>query len=72
MCTEFASVSPDSDETPYTSVTVWDDEDVVNLSLMCDDAHQHGALAGVELAPWWCAGGPARVALARDRAVTDR
>ena len=49
VCTEFASVSPDSDETPYTSVTVWDDEDVVNLSLMCDDAHQHGALAGVEL-----------------------
>jgi dimethylamine/trimethylamine dehydrogenase len=49
VCTEFASISPESDEMPYTSVTLWDSGDVMGLSLMCDEAHRYGALAGIEL-----------------------
>jgi dimethylamine/trimethylamine dehydrogenase len=49
VCTEYCSISPDSDETPYVSARLWDDEDMRALSLMTARAHEHGALAGVEL-----------------------
>jgi len=49
VCTEYAAVSPESDETPYVSARIWDDHDVRMLALMCDEAHEHGALAGIEL-----------------------
>ncbi len=49
VCTEYAPVSYDSDESPYVSAQVWDDGDYANLALMCDAAHEHGALAGIEL-----------------------
>src|ERR687897_1391884 len=49
VCTEEALVSEDSDYWPIVSVRMWDEEDARNLSLMCDDAHEHGALAGIEL-----------------------
>ena len=49
MCTEYCSIGPESDEMPYVSARLWDDEDVRCLSLMCDEVHEHGALAGVEL-----------------------
>jgi dimethylamine/trimethylamine dehydrogenase len=47
--TEYCAVSPDSDETPFISARLWDDGDLRALSLMCDEVHEHGALAGVEL-----------------------
>ena len=47
--TEYCAISPDSDETPFISARLWDDGDVGALSLMCDEVHEHGALAGVEL-----------------------
>ena len=47
--TEYCAISPDSDETPFISARLWDDGDVRALSLMCDEVHEHGALAGVEL-----------------------
>ena len=47
--TEYCAVSPDSDETPFISARMWDDGDLRALSLMCDEVHEHGALAGVEL-----------------------
>jgi dimethylamine/trimethylamine dehydrogenase len=47
--TEYCAVSPDSDETPFISARLWDDGDVRALALMCDEVHEHGALAGVEL-----------------------
>ena len=50
VCTEYAPVSFDSDESPYISSRIWDDEDLRNLSLMADAAHEHGALAGLQLA----------------------
>jgi dimethylamine/trimethylamine dehydrogenase len=49
VCTEEALVSEDSDYWPIVSVRVWDEEDARNLSLMCEDAHEYGALAGIEL-----------------------
>jgi dimethylamine/trimethylamine dehydrogenase len=49
VCTEYCSIGPEADEMPYVSARLWDDEDVRALSLMCDEAHGHEALAGVEL-----------------------
>src|SRR5437764_10017094 len=49
VCTEYCSIGPDADEFPYVSARLWDDEDVRSLALLCDEAHEHGALAGVEL-----------------------
>ncbi len=46
VCTEFCSISPESTETPCR---LWDDDDVRALSIMCEEVHAHGALAGVEL-----------------------
>jgi dimethylamine/trimethylamine dehydrogenase len=49
VCTEYCSIHPESDEYPWTSARLWDQGDVINLSYMCDMAHTHGALAGVQL-----------------------
>jgi len=49
VCTEEALVSPDSDFWPIVSQRIWDEDDARNLALMADEAHQHGALAGIEL-----------------------
>jgi dimethylamine/trimethylamine dehydrogenase len=54
VCTEYCSIHPESDDIHRVSARLWDDEDVKNLSIMCDMLHSHGALAGVEL--WY--GGP--------------
>jgi dimethylamine/trimethylamine dehydrogenase len=50
VCTEEALVSVDSDFWPVFSTRMWDDDDLRNLSVMCEEAHAHGALAGIELA----------------------
>ena len=49
ICTEMAPVSPDSDESPYALQSFWDADDAETASLMCEEIHAHGALAGVEL-----------------------
>ncbi|HKJ52156.1 MAG TPA: FAD-dependent oxidoreductase [Gammaproteobacteria bacterium] len=49
VCTEYCSIDNSSDETPYPSASLRDDDDVRNLRLMTDAVHAHGALAGVEL-----------------------
>jgi dimethylamine/trimethylamine dehydrogenase len=49
VCTEYCSISPESDEWPYFSAKLWDKEDVRSLGLMVEAVHAHGALAGVEL-----------------------
>ena len=49
VCTEFCSISEQSDEAPLFSARLWDESDVAALGLMCNEAHDHGALAGVEL-----------------------
>jgi dimethylamine/trimethylamine dehydrogenase len=50
VCTEEALVSVDSDFWPVFSTRMWDDDDLRNLSVMCEEAHAQGALAGIELA----------------------
>jgi dimethylamine/trimethylamine dehydrogenase len=47
--TEYCAISPDSDETPFISARLWDDDDLRALAITCDLAHEHGALAGCEL-----------------------
>ncbi len=47
--TEFCSVHPSSDSLPLVSARLWDDADIERLSLTADLAHEHDALAGVEL-----------------------
>jgi dimethylamine/trimethylamine dehydrogenase len=49
VCTELCSIHPESDRAPRPLARLWDDDDALNLSLMCDEAHEHGSLAGVEL-----------------------
>ena len=47
--TEYCSIHPESDDRPNIQARLWDESDVRNLSLMCDQVHQHDSLAGVEL-----------------------
>jgi len=49
VCTEYAPVSPDSDESPWASARMWDDDDAANLALVAERAHDYGSLAGIEL-----------------------
>ncbi|MDH3466727.1 MAG: FAD-dependent oxidoreductase [Gammaproteobacteria bacterium] len=49
VCTEYCSIHPSSDDSPYAFCTLWDERDVHHHKLMTDAVHEHGALAGVEL-----------------------
>jgi dimethylamine/trimethylamine dehydrogenase len=55
--TEFCSVHPSSDSRPLVSARLWDDQDARNLGAMVEMAHEHGALAGVELWHGGCVAG---------------
>ena len=49
VCTEYCSIHPTSDDEPYPSASLWDDDDVRALALTVESVHEHGALAGAEL-----------------------
>ena len=49
VCTEYCSIHPSADETPYAFLSLWDDDDAEALALTSDAIHRHGALAGIEL-----------------------
>lgn len=49
VCTDYAPVSPDSDETPAVASDCWEAADMHRLGLIADAVHEHGALAGIEL-----------------------
>ena len=49
VCTEYCSIHPTSDESPYNFASIWDDGDIANHRLMTDAVHEHGSLAGIEL-----------------------
>jgi len=49
VCTEYCSIHPSSDDSPFAFAALWDDEDVRAYALMVDKVHAHGALAGVQL-----------------------
>ena len=48
--TEHCSIAPSDDILGEVVQTLWDDGDIANLALMTDAVHEHGALAGVQLA----------------------
>ena len=47
--TEYCSIHPSSDDSPYPHATLWDAQDVKAQAAMVEQVHAHGALAGVEL-----------------------
>jgi dimethylamine/trimethylamine dehydrogenase len=49
VCTEYCSIHPTSDDSPYGFLTLWDDDDVAALAQTADAIHAHGSLAGIEL-----------------------
>ncbi|MGH7185622.1 MAG: NADH:flavin oxidoreductase, partial [Pseudomonadota bacterium] len=49
VCTEYCSIHPTSDDTPFAHCRLWNDDDIRDLALMTDAVHAHGALAGCEL-----------------------
>ncbi len=49
VCTEYCSIHPSSDDSPYAFLTLWEDADIAPLAATADAIHAHGSLAGVEL-----------------------
>ncbi|HTG48581.1 MAG TPA: FAD-dependent oxidoreductase [Actinomycetota bacterium] len=50
VCTEQAEIHASSEITPFIEQRLWDDADIPALALMTEAVHEHGALAGIELA----------------------
>ncbi|MEZ5775219.1 MAG: FAD-dependent oxidoreductase [Hyphomicrobiaceae bacterium] len=50
VCTDILSIHPSSDTTPFPQVKLWEENDEAQLRLLTDAIHEHGALAGAELA----------------------
>jgi dimethylamine/trimethylamine dehydrogenase len=50
ICTQEAEIHPSSEITPSFEGRIWDDRDIPQHRLMTDAVHEHGALAGIELA----------------------
>jgi len=50
VCTEECEIHPSGDITPYVEARLWEDRDIPALACMVEAVHQHGALAGIELA----------------------
>lgn len=50
VCTEQVEIHHSSEITPYIELRIWDDRDVPMLARMADSIHEHGSLAGIELA----------------------
>jgi dimethylamine/trimethylamine dehydrogenase len=61
--TEYCSIHPTSDDTPYPHATNWDDGDVAALAAITDQVHRHDALAGIQL---WHGGSRVVNALSRE------
>ncbi len=49
VCTEYCSIHPSADDTPFAYASLWDDDDIRQQIQMTDAVHDYGALAGVEL-----------------------
>ena len=50
VCTQETEIHPSSDLSPFAEARLWDDRDIPALALMTEAVHEHGSLAGVELA----------------------
>ena len=49
VCTEYCSIHPSADETPYAFLSLWDDGDAELCAAIADAIHEHDSLAGIEL-----------------------
>ncbi len=49
VCTEYCSIHPSSDDSPYAFLTLWEDADIAPLAATATAIHAHGSLAGIEL-----------------------
>ena len=49
VCTEYCSIHPASDDLPHPYASLWDQGDIRSHSLMTEQVHEHGSLAGAEL-----------------------
>ena len=49
VCTEYCSIHPSSDDSPFGFLTLWDDADMVSVAKTAEAIHAHGSLAGIEL-----------------------
>jgi dimethylamine/trimethylamine dehydrogenase len=47
--TEYCSIHWTSDDTPFITAKMWDDDDLRANAVMVEAVHRHGALAGIEL-----------------------
>jgi dimethylamine/trimethylamine dehydrogenase len=50
ICTQETEIHPSSEITPTFEGRIWDERDIPQHRLMTDAVHEHGALAGIELA----------------------
>jgi dimethylamine/trimethylamine dehydrogenase len=49
VCTEYTSIDPSSDDSPFPSCTLWDEDDVRTMAVVADVIHEGGSLAGTQL-----------------------
>ena len=50
VCTEEVEIHHSGDLSPYIEGRLWSDDDIPALALVAEAVHEHGALAGIELA----------------------
>ncbi len=67
VCSEYCSIHPTSDDSPYAFLALWDEQDVRALAKTTEAIHRHGSLAGVEL---WHGGSHANNRLTRLPAIS--
>jgi dimethylamine/trimethylamine dehydrogenase len=46
---DYCSTDPSSDDSPYSYLTLWDEDDLRQLARVTDAIHRHGSLAAIEL-----------------------
>ncbi len=66
VCTEYCSIHPTSDDSPFPFAALWDDDDIKAYALMVDKVHKHGALAGAQL---WYGGAATSNLMSREVAI---
>jgi dimethylamine/trimethylamine dehydrogenase len=49
VTTDYCSIDPSSDDSPYSYLTLWDEQDVRQLARVAESIHRHGSLAAIEL-----------------------
>ena len=63
VCTEYTSIHPTSDDAPFPTCSLWDEDDVKTMAVTAEAIHEHGALAGTQL---WHGGLYSPVKMTRD------